>query len=119
MQDSEPSSFIKNISKFLCFLGVFTMLMTPTVGYNSARAEVANQTGASRIFNFARKRANNLYGHVREGIYTVAALGAIAIAVAAFFGKFKWSTLFYWALGLFLLGGVQALIDLLYYGNFL
>ena len=116
LQESEPSSSLfQKISKIFCFLGVFALLMSPVA---VSQAYASGETGASRIFGFARKKANNVYGHTRQAIYTIAALAAIVLAIAAFFGRFKWSTLFYWALGLFLLGGVQALIDLLYYGNF-
>ncbi|MHA1539453.1 MAG: hypothetical protein ACTSXQ_03145 [Alphaproteobacteria bacterium] len=75
-------------------------------------------SGAVQVSNFARNTGNKVYIGVRVIIYTIAAFGMIALCIMGFFGKWSWAWFFGWCLALFLIGGVQALIDLLYYGNY-
>ena len=77
-----------------------------------------SESGAVQVANAARKAGNKIYVGSRIAIYTIAALGMIALCIMGFFGRWNWSWFFGWCFALFLIGGVQALIDLLYFGNY-
>ncbi|MHA1539856.1 MAG: hypothetical protein ACTSXQ_05225 [Alphaproteobacteria bacterium] len=52
--------------------------------------------------------------NLRIAVYVIAALGMMGIAVTAFVGKFRWGWVFSWAFGVFLLGAIEGIINLLF-----
>jgi hypothetical protein len=69
-------------------------------GLEPALAQTASSSGTSAVFTSVQSKATDIFTNARNILMIVGAIGVLAFATMAFFGKFKWS----WAVSL--LGGL-------------
>lgn len=65
-------------------------------GLDPALADTTSSSGTSAVFSSIQSKATDIFTNVRNILMIIGAIGVLALATMAFFGKFKWS----WAVSL-------------------
>lgn len=71
---------------------------------------VAADPAYADFLGTAESKIQQLYESMKRVVFIVGAIGIIVLAVFAFFGRFKWTTFFMIAGGIFLVGITSQLI---------
>lgn len=103
---------MKKINSLDKYFRCFFVLLVCALTLTSTAAFAETETGG--YLDWIACDIEEIAYNLRTVVYVIAALGMMGIAVTAFVGKFRWGWVFSWAFAVFLLGAVEALINLIF-----